>query len=207
MIYVVNFPFCNFYSLQRYLRVNNLSYLELDSSIALDPSDIVILPGVGTFEKGIDFLRNECLFTVIANHALAKGTVIGICLGMQMLLEASEESPGVNGLNLISGSCKLIPESPAFQVPHIGWNELNYTKYSDSVFFDSASTLISSADYYFVHSFHAAFVPDQFITSTFSHPTGPLVSSIRKDNIIGFQFHPEKSGKAGYKLLNTILMP
>ena len=207
MIYVVNFPFCNFYSLQRYLRVNNLSYLELNSSTSLDVSDTVILPGVGTFKKGIDFLRNESLFSTIVNHALANGTVIGICLGMQMLLETSEESPGVTGLNLISGSCQLIPDSPSFQVPHIGWNELNYTEYSDSIFLGSTSNLISPSDFYFVHSFHAAFVPKEFITSTFSHPSGPLVSSIRKDNIIGFQFHPEKSGQAGYKLLNTILMP
>ena len=204
MIYVVNFPFCNFYSLRRYLRVNNLGFKELTKSVIPLVDDVIILPGVGTFEQGINFVHQEEIFSLIYNHGFNNGFVLGICLGMQMLLTSSDESPGIYGLNLIPGECKVIPESTTFQVPHIGWNELVCSMKLSSSFHQK---FLSDADFYFVHSYHAICASDTSIVSSFRHPSGHLAASIRFKNVFGFQFHPEKSGPAGYKLLNSILKP
>ena len=93
MIYIVNFPFCNFFSLERYLRVRNNAYRVLSSEDQLSPDDFVILPGVGTFENAMAYLTNNNLVPVLQSHVDRGGRLLGICLGMQLLFESSEESP------------------------------------------------------------------------------------------------------------------
>jgi glutamine amidotransferase len=124
VVQVVNFPFCNFYSLERYLRVSSHPYQELSGAESPSSSDIIMLPGVGTFQQGMDYLQETGLASIILNHVSAGGRLIGICLGMQMMLDRSNESPGVEGLGLIPGVCERIRAVPSFSVPHIGWNSL-----------------------------------------------------------------------------------
>ena len=206
VIQVVNFPFCNFYSLERYLRVSSHAYQVLSGVNSTSVSDIIMLPGVGTFQQGMDYLQQTNLTSTILRHASAGGRVIGICLGMQMLLNASSESPGVEGLGLIPGFCELIPADPVFSVPHIGWNSLFLPEcLHPSVEQLGIPSGVSHSDFYFVHSFVAKpFVPDTIIAS-FEHPSGRLAAAISLGSVIGFQFHPEKSGSAGYKLLDHVL--
>ena len=205
-IKVVNFPFCNFFSLERYLRVKKKKFSILDEFNSLKNEDIVIIPGVGTFREGMSFLKKYGLDKKLLSHALKGGKIIGICLGMQMLFNASEESHNIEGLGLINGICKKIPDSKKFRVPHIGWNSLEIQ--SENIFFSKNLKLrnyLSERDFYFVHSYYVLPKQEQRIIAKFSHPYGLLAAAVNKNNIIGFQFHPEKSGKAGYDLLDEII--
>jgi len=206
VVQVVNFPFCNFYSLERFLRVSSHTYRIASAASPPHPCDTIMLPGVGTFREGMDYLRETGLASMIIKHANAGGQVIGICLGMQMLLSRSSESPGVEGLGLIPGVCERIPVAPTFFVPHIGWNSLVLSKFLPT----NVSTLglpsgVSVSDFYFVHSYVAKPLVDEATIASFEHPSGHLAAAIALGSVIGFQFHPEKSGSAGYALLNQVL--
>ena len=154
----------------------------------------------------MSFLKKYGLDKKLLSHTLKGGKIIGICLGMQMLFNASEESHNIEGLGLINGICKKIPDSKKFRVPHIGWNSLEIQ--SENIFFSKNLKLrnyLSERDFYFVHSYYVLPQQEQRIIAKFSHPYGLLAAAVNKNNIIGFQFHPEKSGKAGYDLLDEII--
>jgi glutamine amidotransferase len=154
----------------------------------------------------MDFLRLSCLDTLIKSHANLGGKIVGICLGMQMLLQTSSESPDVEGLGLIEGSCERIPASSSFSVPHIGWNALIFPESLHSCFLPFGKPLgFSMSDYYFVHSYYAKTKYSDSVLAAFAHPTGQLAAAVALDNVMGFQFHPEKSGSAGYALLDQLL--
>lgn len=208
MIYVVNFPFCNFFSLERYLRVSGHSYQILSLQDKLTSADLVILPGVGTFEQAMSYLNDQQLAPLLRAHVDRGGGLLGICLGMQILFEFSEESPGVSGLGLLSGGCVSIPPSPGFRVPHIGWNHIVSPpkESSYSALFDFLpSNKCSHSDYYFVHSYVVQPSDISVICACFQHPAGPLCASVGAGNVSGVQFHPEKSGPDGYALLDRLL--
>ena len=205
-IKIINFPFCNFYSLERYLRMRKYNYSVLKNEDELTPNDTIIIPGVGTFAEGVSHLQQNKFDQKLYDHALNGGKIIGICLGMQMLLESSEESPKYKGLGLIKGNCQKIPGSRSFSVPHIGWNTLHTPKNKTSFLKDFiAEDGTSLSDYYFVHSFYALPKNTNTIIASFSHPIGLLTSVVLLNKIIGFQFHPEKSGKSGYNLLDKVI--
>jgi imidazole glycerol-phosphate synthase subunit HisH len=207
VIQVVNFPFCNFYSLERYLRMSSHSYQVLSGAERPSLADTIILPGVGTFRQGMSYLKETGLVSIILDHVRSSGRVIGICLGMQMLLESSSESPGIEGLGFIPGACERIPDAPAFSVPHIGWNSLVLSDplHPSVVQFGQLSSDLSHSDYYFVHSYVAKPLVADVVIASFKHPSGYLPAAIGRGSVIGFQFHPEKSGSSGYTLLNHVL--
>ena len=187
------------------MRVRSHSYLLLDANCHPSPQDTIVLPGVGTFAQGIEYLRDSGLASLITTHSSSGGAVVGICLGMQMLLHASSESPNVEGLCLIPGVCERIPASPSFSVPHIGWNSLIFPQRLHRIFETfGESSGTSKSDYYFVHSYHAILECPDLVAAAFDHPFGPLTAAVAKDNTIGFQFHPEKSGSSGYALLDRV---
>jgi glutamine amidotransferase len=205
MIKVVNFPFCNYFGLERYFRIRTLPCQDLENSDRLNPADTIVLPGVGTFRQGMEFLVSMHLSKLIQDHAEKDGKVVGICLGMQMLLQSSAESPGIEGLGLIQGSCEKIPNTSSFSVPHIGWNEIRITDNQYNILTPlSCSTGRSKSDYYFVHSYYARPLKPDVILASFEHPSSMLAAAIAYKNCIGFQFHPEKSGSAGYELLDRV---
>lgn len=208
MIYIVNFPFCNFFSLERYLRVRNKPHQILALGVQLSSADHVILPGVGTYEQAMAYLGEQHLVSMLQAHVDRGGKLLGICLGMQLLFDSSHESPGVQGLSLLSGGCVPIPPAPGFRVPHIGWNHLIAPpgENSQSCFYEfSASSGFSRSDYYFVHSYVVKPTNDSVISACFQHPSGPLCASVAYQNVTGVQFHPEKSGADGYTVLDRLL--
>jgi len=208
MIYIVNFPFCNFFSLERYLRVRNTPYKILTLSDQLSSIDHVILPGVGTYEQAMSYLNDQHFVPALQAHVDNGGRLLGICLGMQLLFDYSQESPGVQGLSLLSGGCVPIPTAPGFRVPHIGWNQLVAPEGQNpqSCLFDfSASSGCSRSDYYFVHSYVVKPINKLVTTACFQHPDGLLCASVSYQNVTGVQFHPEKSGLDGYSLLDRLL--
>jgi imidazole glycerol-phosphate synthase subunit HisH len=159
-------------------------------------ADGLVLPGVGAFREGMDQL-GPLKETVL--HASRNVPLLGICLGMQMLMETSEEHGIHKGLGLIPGSCRRFPQVYGHKVPHMGWNSLTITRTGHPLFAG-----FGSEEYvYFVHSFYADTTPDYTLTST--HYICPFASSVGRDSVFGVQFHPEKSGATGLRLLGNFI--
>ena len=207
MLKVINFPFCNFHSITRYLNKRNINFESVNTSKdVFDKNDTILIPGVGTFAEGCSFLDETGLNHLIRQHGLNGGSIIGICLGMQLLLEKSEESPGYEGIGLISGTCKKMPKHETFRIPHIGWNSLLINKNNDLIYNQLwGNTLKSKSDFYFVHSFYCNLSNENLISGWIDHPIKRIPASLSSGKITGYQFHPEKSGKTGYKLLDKTI--
>jgi len=209
MIYIVPFDFCNLASICRYFEFNKKEYEFLDKDLNLDTKrDVIVVPGVGSFSEGMSFLAKYQLIDKIRNHAAAGGRVIGICLGMQLMFDASEESPGSNGLGLLSGDVKKLSNIKEI-VPRVGWDSINvvkdtisYSKFEASS--DNNAIRQLPADLYFVHSYYCAPEDKNVVSGVFRHGDNQYCASIENDFLCGLQFHPEKSGPAGYKILDAI---
>ena len=165
-------------------------------------ADKVILPGVGAFGDAMDRLHQYGLVDVI-KEVVKKGTpFLGICLGLQLMFESSEESPGVEGLGLLPGKILKIPETPGMKVPHMGWNSLKI---------DPNSRLfkgIPDGNYvYFVHSYYLKAGSEDIVAATTEYGTH-IHAAVEKGNLYACQFHPEKSSQTGLKILeNFISLP
>ncbi len=165
-------------------------------------ADKVILPGVGAFGDAMDRLHQYGLVDVIKG-VVKKGTpFLGICLGLQLMFESSEESPGVEGLGLLPGKILKIPETPGMKVPHMGWNSLKI---------DPNSRLfkgIPDGNYvYFVHSYYLKAGSEDIVAATTEYGTH-IHAAVEKGNLYACQFHPEKSSQTGLKILeNFISLP
>ena len=159
-------------------------------------ADGLVLPGVGAFSEGMEQLG--ALRTTVTD-ATRSVPLLGICLGMQMLMETSEEHGIHQGLGLIPGSVKRFPRVPGMKVPHMGWNSLKIENRDHPLFAG-----FSGNEYvYFVHSYYADTTPACTLTST--EYICPFASSVAKDNTFGVQFHPEKSGAVGLRILENFL--
>jgi glutamine amidotransferase len=156
----------------------------------------IILPGVGAFRDGMEQLGAMQKVVIEAAESVP---VLGICLGMQMLLEVSEEHGIHRGLSLIPGTVRRFPKTVGFKIPHMGWNSLQVEEHDNPLFEG-----IESGEYvYFVHSYYADTPPEYCLASTdyISH----FCSAIGSGNAYGVQFHPEKSGAAGLLILKNFL--
>ncbi|MCQ5340966.1 MAG: imidazole glycerol phosphate synthase subunit HisH [Candidatus Methanomethylicia archaeon] len=181
----------NLFSIKRgFERIGGEVFFAHDSK-DIDLADIVVIPGVGGFKNGINTLKNN----FIINNLIHK-PIIGICLGMQLLLERSYEG-GINeGLGIVKGEVIRLPS--IVKVPHIGWNSIEIAK--DSLLLEG----LKNGDYfYFVHSYYCNIKEDIVIAYTDYGVKFPSI--IEKKNIVGTQFHPEKSGKNGLIFLKNFL--
>ncbi|WOF15908.1 imidazole glycerol phosphate synthase subunit HisH [Methanoplanus sp. FWC-SCC4] len=161
----------------------------------MQSADGVVLPGVGAFSEGMDKLKEmkSALFDYVQSSP-----VLGICLGMQMLLEVSEEYGIHEGLGLVPGKVRQFPVKEGYKIPHMGWNNITITQ--DDPLFEG----IKDGSYvYFVHSFYADTFPEYTLTST--DYICSFSSSVRNKNAYGTQFHPEKSGETGLKILENFI--
>ena len=194
MIGVINLGNSNIQSVANALDSLNIEYLVTDNCRDFEKCTKYILPGVGSFSSGILRLEELCMLDGLRNEVLNKNKpILGICLGMQMFFESSEESPGVHGLHFISGSVVKIPSSVNYKTPRIGWAESNINFKFLGL---EAGQFI---DFYYVHSFHAAPQDPDIVAIT---SDDLIVSAIQYGNIYGCQFHPEKSYKAGLTILS-----
>ena len=168
---------------------------ELTADLAvIRAADRVILPGVGAASEGMKRLQAKGLIDCV--RALTQ-PVLGVCLGMQLLFEESEEDGGVQTLGLIPGRVALLPDSPGVTVPHMGWNNLDIKRDSPLLRGFDATTR-----FYFVHSF--AGPVNEFTLASCEHGTA-FAAMVQRDNFSGVQFHPERSGAAGAQLLKNFL--
>jgi len=176
-----------------------LKYVNAECVITKDPevvnnSDGVVLPGVGAFKEAMKSILGTDLEKSIRLSINQSKPFLGICLGMQMLFEKSYENGEYQGLSIVKGMVELIPGE--VKIPHMGWNSLNIIKAEDPILYG-----IKDATVYFVHSYYC--IPSEDIITTTAGYGSDLTASICMENVHGLQFHPEKSGEAGLKMLDN----
>lgn len=198
MIAIIDYGVGNLFSLTR-----SLEYLGLESRVtgeteALKSADRIILPGVGAFGDAAKKLRETGLDKTVKELAYSGKPLLGICLGMQLLFDRSLEFGEHEGLSLVPGDiCPLRGDIPdSLKVPHIGWNSLHFPKKS------SLFKYSSEGDYaYYVHSFYAKNCEES--TIAVSEYGVSVTGAVQRENVFGTQFHPEKSGEAGLRILRA----
>lgn len=196
MIAIIDYGAGNLHSVK-----NALNFLGADAEITGDAdkilgADHVILPGVGAFGDAMECLRKRKLTDVVRTAANGDRPFLGICLGLHLLFEGSEETPGVSGLGIFSGKIRKIPDY-GLKIPHIGWN--NIETVTDSRILPAANPYL-----YFVHSYYID-PDDRSIISSYTDYGTELPVSIEKGNVFAVQFHPEKSGDTGLEILRRFI--
>lgn len=160
-------------------------------------ADKVILPGVGAFGDAMGKIRQYGLESVI-HEVVERGTpFLGICLGLQLLFERSDETPGVEGLGILKGEILRIPDHPGLKIPHMGWNSLDFQ--NDGRLFKN---LPEHPYVYFVHSYYLKAAEEDIVTATTEYSTH-IHASVEKGNVFACQFHPEKSSDVGLQILRN----
>lgn len=208
-VVVVDYGMGNIKSVQRGLEQAGASVILSSNPDEIAQADRVVLPGVGAFEDGMNGLVQDELDQALHHFAGKGNPLMGICLGMQMLLTSSQEFGSHQGLGLIPGKVQTIPHSEngvlKRKIPHIGWSALKKSVDSDGWNKTVLQDIKEGEFFYFVHSFMA--VPGQQAHQlAYCIDEGLAVTAaIRKDNVTGLQFHPEKSGPAGLQILNRFV--
>ncbi len=180
-----------------------LNYLGAESEITQDKNKIlsashVILPGVGSFKDAMDSMSERNLVVTVKEAAYTK-PFLGICLGLQLLFESSEESPDTEGLGILKGKIVSIPKDNGLKVPHIGWNSVKL-KQQSGIF----SGIDDESYFYFVHSYYLKDTDEDVVAAETQYGV-TIQCAVQKDNLCATQFHPEKSSKAGLKILKNFI--
>ena len=159
----------------------------------------VILPGVGAFGDAMENLKRAGLDEVIRQVAAKRTPFLGICLGLQLLFERSDEAPGAEGLGLLEGEILKIPDQEGLKIPHMGWNSL-HLEHGGRLF----RGIEEQSYVYFVHSYYLKAKEESIVKASTEYSTH-IHASVEKDNIFGCQFHPEKSSEVGLKILKNFV--
>ncbi|MEE1087311.1 MAG: imidazole glycerol phosphate synthase subunit HisH [Schaedlerella sp.] len=199
MIAIIDYDAGNIKSVEKALVA-----LGQEIKITSDPEEIlgadkVILPGVGAFGDAMENLNRRNLVPVI-KKVVEKGIpFLGICLGLQLLFERSDETPGVEGLGILKGEILRIPSSEGLKIPHMGWNSLHFEN-NGRLF----KGLPEQSYVYFVHSYYLKAKEEEIVKASTEYGTH-IHASVEKDNVFACQFHPEKSGDVGLHILKNFV--
>ncbi len=192
MIAITDYGMGNLRSVQKALEFLGFEAVITDEAQCIRDASHIVLPGVGAFADAVESLTHTGLSEIIIGEVRKGKPFLGICLGMQLLFERSFENGIFEGLGLVPGEVVRFTVND-LKVPHMGWNNLSVRE----------NPLISGKPYvYFVHSYHASKVPGEYIIAEADYGYR-FTAAVRKDNIFGFQFHPEKSGEAGLAMLKN----
>ena len=198
MIAIVDYGVGNLYSLH-----SSMKYIGADCKVTSDVAELrradrILLPGVGAFADAAEKLRVSGLDKVVIEEAESGKPLLGICLGMQMLLERSFEFGEHEGLSLIEGSVRPISDviPRELKIPHIGWNPISFCGKKNEIF----KYVNEGECVYFVHSYYGADCPRVIATTEYGVP---LTAAVARANVYGMQFHPEKSGETGLNILRA----
>lgn len=201
MIAIIDYGAGNLMSISKSLQRFSRSCVVTSDPRTAGSADAIILPGVGAFGPAVRLLRESGLAGLICAAVRENRPVLGICLGMHLLFEGSDESPGARGFGVFEGGVTRLPEDE--RVPHLGWNSVESVS---GPLFDGPCGSMPRGEtrFYFAHSFRAIPQDPGVITSYTEHGTR-FPSSVRRGSVFGVQFHPEKSGSAGLVLLRNFL--
>ncbi len=199
MVAIVDYGVGNLFSLSSSFAAIGFEAVVTGDAQVIRRADRILLPGVGAFSDAIAKLRETGLIPVIMEETQKGKPLLGICLGMQLLFQKSFEYGEYEGLGLIPGEIRPISDviSPDLKIPHIGWNALHFSPTRSEIF-----KYLKEEDYvYFVHSYYGTGC-DGFVTATTEY-SASLTAAVQNKNVYGCQFHPEKSGDVGLKILRA----
>ncbi|MBR4172446.1 MAG: imidazole glycerol phosphate synthase subunit HisH [Kiritimatiellae bacterium] len=194
MIAIVDYHAGNLTSVRLAFQTLGCATLVTSSPDEIRAADRVVFPGVGAAYAAMENLRTMELVEAVREAAVTK-PFLGICLGMQILFEHSEEDGGVDLLGVLPGRVRRFPNVPGCKVPEIGWNEIEAN--------DPRGFVQTYEEYYFVHSYYAELNPCTVATAEYAGVN--FTAAVRKGDLFACQFHPEKSGKLGLKLLRNFI--
>lgn len=197
MIAIIDYDAGNIKSVEKaFAFLGKETVITRDSNVILN-AEKVVLPGVGSFGDAMKKLKEYNLVDVINNVVKAGTPLLGICLGLQLLFDSSEESEGVEGLGILKGKIVRFSEKSGYKIPQIGWNSLDINPNS-RIFKD-----IPQQSYvYFVHSYYLQ-AEDESVVAASAEYTNCFHAAVEKDNVFACQFHPEKSGEVGLRILKN----
>ena len=199
MIAILDYDAGNIKSVEKALKLLGQEVTVTIEREAILKADKVILPGVGAFGDAMEKIRRYGLYEVI-HEVTGRGTpFLGICLGLQLLFERSEESPGAEGLGILKGEILRIPDKPGLKVPHMGWNSLEFRE--NGRLFEG---LQKEPYVYFVHSYYLKAADEGIVTAVTEYGT-QIHASVESGNVFACQFHPEKSSDVGIRILKNFL--
>ncbi len=199
-IAVIDYDMGNLHSACKGLEFAGATTLVTDSVADIEKADGVVLPGVGAFDPAMQHLRSRNLIEPIRRIALSGKPFLGICLGLQVLFEGSEEG-SEKGLGILPGTVRKFTSEPGITVPHMGWNQLQLTQPDCPIF----KGVPPAAWVYFVHSFYAAPSDPAINAATITHGSQTVTAAVAKGNLMAMQFHPEKSSTAGLQILSNFV--
>jgi glutamine amidotransferase len=199
-IAVIDYDMGNLHSACKGLEKAGAKPIVTDSPADLDRADGIVLPGVGAFDPAVQHLRSRHLEIPI-KRAIAQGKLfLGICLGLQILFDSSEEGTEP-GLGIIAGKVRRFRPEPSLTIPHMGWNNLEFTQPSQFLW----KGLPADPFVYFVHSYYVDPIDSSVNAATVTHGTQTVTAAIAQDNLMAVQFHPEKSADNGLQLLSNFV--
>lgn len=199
MIAIIDYDAGNLKSVEKALQFLGEEVIITRDKEEILSADRVVLPGVGAFGDAMEKLHNYGLIDVIKEVVSRKTPFIGICLGLQLLFDSSEESPGVKGLGILPGKIVRIPEKEGIKVPHIGWNSLTFP-YSGRLY----QGIKEDSYVYFVHSYYLQAEDPEIVVAQTQYGVD-IQASVEKDNVFACQFHPEKSSSVGMTILKNFI--
>jgi len=200
-ISIIDYGVGNLYSIRKACLEFTDNVIITESPTVIESADAVILPGVGAFKFGMEGLEKRGLLGVVKKFASREKPVLGICLGAQLLLEKGYEFGEFEGLGLIPGKVVIFPEFKNVKIPQIGWNKINFLKTGKGLF----GSLEPDPYVYFVHSYILKPKDSNHILSKSTYGGYTFCSTVKKGNIYGTQFHPEKSGEVGLKIIENFI--
>lgn len=199
MVAIIDYGAGNLQSVKKaldYLGYENVVTQDRD---VIESASHIILPGVGSFGDAMASIRERNLEDIIKNAASGKKPFLGICLGLHLLFEESDETPGVKGLGILKGKIKTIPKDNGLKVPHIGWNSVSL-KQNDGIF----ANVKDNSYFYFVHSYYLTDAEPEIVAGTTEYGV-EIECAVQKGLVCATQFHPEKSSEAGLQLLKNFM--
>ena len=197
MIAIIDYDAGNLKSVEKALQYLGEECIVTRDKEKLLKADKIILPGVGAFGDAMEKLHKFGLVDVIHKLVKENKPFLGICLGLQLMFESCEEGPGVKGLGLLPGKIVKFPEKEGFKIPHMGWNSIDVKE--GSRLFKGVS---NNSYVYFVHSYYLQAENENDVAATTEYITH-VHASVEHDNIFACQFHPEKSGDVGLRILKN----
>jgi imidazole glycerol-phosphate synthase subunit HisH len=199
VIAVIDYDMGNLHSVCKGLEQAGANPLVATTAADITRADAIVLPGVGAFDPAVQHLRSRDLEAPLKQAIAVGKPFLGICLGLQILFDRSDEGQEP-GLGIIAGTVKKFQPEPQITIPHMGWNEIELTQPACPLWRDLPNDWL-----YFVHSYYVSPTHSAVAAATITHGTQTITAAIAQDNIMAVQFHPEKSSTAGLKLLSNFV--